>query len=643
MIQRLFSIDRGGVIPSKWQRWTDQILHRCSQLERLDDPALKKAGLALRYRARSGHSLNRLLPETYALVRAAAQRTLGMQHYRVQVIGGIGMHRGAVAVMQTGEGKTLTATLPAALSALEGLGVHIATANDYLAQRDAETMRPLFEALGFRVGVVTADSTRTQRRAAYACDITYTTAKEIGFDFLRDRLALRQAALTSAGRVAAMLNQTELTCESTGVLPPLNALLVDEADSVLIDEARTPLVVSAPPNAAAKTDADLFAWAAGHAPDFIESEHFDIDPDTDQVELNQTGRKRVRRLPLPQSAAATAVPDLYEYLQRAIYVRQNYARERDYIIQNGEIVIVDEFTGRLADGRKWRAGLHQAIEAREGLTVTARTGDAARVTIQDLCLQYRRLCGMTGTVADSARELRKIYRLRSLEIPTNRPPQRKRWPDQVFPTEPAKWTAIVGEVDAVHRTGRPVLIGTRSIDKSETLSELLTAAGIQHRVLNARHLSREAEIVVQAGHTGRVTVATNMAGRGTDIKLDQPAIRLGGLHVICSELHDAARIDRQLIGRCARQGDPGSFRQFMSLEDEILPNGLNPVTVKRLRRHRGNSPQQLTRFARVFSIAQRRVERKHFQARRLLLYHEQQRHTLQREMGQDPYLDAPEQ
>ena len=336
----------------------------------------------------------------------------------------------------------------------------------------------------------------------------------------------------------------------------------------------------------------------------------------------------------------TPLLDIYQQVEQAIFVDENYFRGRQYVIRDGEVVIVDEFTGRLAEGRKWRSGLHPAIEAKEGLEVSVETGESARVTIQDLFLKYDRLAGMTGTAANSSTELKKIYRTPVVDVPTNRPPKRKRWPDLVFATEEKKWLAVVDEVATVRDQGRPVLIGTRSIDKSERLSELLHERGVPHEVLNARNLAKEAEIVKNAGQKGRVVVATNMAGRGTDIKVCEEALACGGLHVICTEVHDSARIDRQLIGRCGRQGDPGSYRQFVSMTDEILENGIGKKRAAKLQGLRADSPQTLARFSKLFKQAQRKVEQQHFRGRQMLLHHEKLRHEMQIEMGQDPYLDT---
>ena len=612
-------------------------------LHPLTDDQLRKASLSLAYQARSGRSLDDLLVEAYALVREAAGRSIGMRHYEVQLLGGIALHRGSIAVMQTGEGKTLTATLPLYLAALVGRGAHLATANDYLAARDAELMEPVFSALGMSVGVVQAETARPERQKAYSADITYSTAKEIGFDFLRDRLQRRRQEMTQGGFVSAIFNDSNSDIAVRPVQRGFEYMLVDEADSIMIDEARTPLIVSSIPDEVARASIALYSWCSEVCVQFEMGQDYDVVPKTKQVSLTADGRRKIRKMKQPGLLAQTPVLDIYEHMEQAIFVNANYIRDRHYIVRDGEVVIVDEFTGRLSEGRKWRSGLHQAIEAREQLEISVETGEAARVTIQDLMLKYSRLAGMTGTAGNSSAELRKIYETPVVHVPTNKPPQREQWADQVFPTDVQKWEAIVQEIATVHEAGRPVLIGTRSIDKSEQLSQRLQAKGIDHDVLNARHLESEANIVSRAGQVGRVTVATNMAGRGTDIRVEQEALDLGGLHVICTELHESARIDRQLIGRCGRQGDPGSYRQFMSLEDDVLKVGLGQKAVNRLQKSAGSgrqSPAALARFAALFKSAQMKIEKRHFESRKMLLHQEKLRCELQLEMGQDPYLDV---
>lgn len=385
----------------------------------------------------------------------------------------------------------------------------------------------------------------------------------------------------------------------------------------------------------------MYRWAAEMVPRFEEDEHFEYDHDDKKVELTGLGRQIVRTLPKPDILSTAGLIDLYQYIERAIKVDRDFFLDRQYVVKDGEIVIVDENTGRLAEGRKWRDGIHQAIEAKEEIEVTVPTGQAARITVQDLFLRYKHLAGMTGTAMTAAREFAKVYKMRVIPVPTNRPCVRQRLPDKVFGTEDEKWQAIAAEIREMFHKGRPVLVGTRSIDKSQHLSRLLTDAGIPHRVLNAHEIAAEAEIVSRAGEHGKVTVATNMAGRGTDIKLAPTVAEAGGLHVICTELHDSARIDRQLMGRCARQGDPGTVRQFMSLDDEVIRTGYGPEKAKamtELGKRGGNSQQYLGLLKR----SQKKVERRHLRDRFVLLHHEKERKKMQQEMGQDPYLDTPD-
>jgi preprotein translocase subunit SecA len=420
-------------------------------------------------------------------------------------------------------------------------------------------------------------------------------------------------------------------------------MLVDEADSILIDEARTPLIISAAPGEDEEAEAEAYRWAARLAPEFTEDEHYTYDHKDKQVELTLFGRRRVREISKPDAMDRMPLSTIYEHIERAIKVAREMSLDRHYVVRDGEIVIVDEFTGRLGEGRKWRAGIHQAVEAKEGVKITFATNQAARITVQDFFLRYNRLAGMTGTASSSARELHKIYKCRVVPVPTNRPPIRQKLPTLVFGTKEEKWQAIIDDLVEQHELGRPVLVGTRSIDKSEQLSILLQERHIDHAVLNARHIAQEAEIVARAGQKGKVTVATNMAGRGTDIRLGEGVHELGGLHVICTELHESQRIDRQLIGRCGRQGDPGTYRQFLALDDEILLTGFGPKRAKELAARgaaqAGSGP--LSGFEALFYKAQQKVERKHFRDRKILLYHEKERQKMQRQMSQDPYLDTP--
>ncbi len=443
-------------------------------------------------------------------------------------------------------------------------------------------MGPIYDALGLSIGVIQTPMNQNQRREAYACDVTYGTSKEFGFDFLRDRLLLRRIAEGQTDLLAAMLGQQAGAGGEKPVQRPPHFCLVDEADSVLIDEARTPLIISALPTDEDKAEAELYKWAATGAPKFEEEEHYTYDPKTQKTELTAEGRRFVRNLPRSSATEQVGMIALYEAIELAIRANKAFFLDRHYVIRDGEIVIVDEFTGRLAEGRKWRDGLHQAIEAKENVDVTVATGHAARITIQDYFLRYPNLAGMTGTAINSARELYKIYKLRVIPIPTNKPPIRQQLETMIFGTMEAKERAIVEEIQGVQSTGRPILLGTRSIDKSLRLSKLLKAARIEHQVLTAHHVDKEAEIIAEAGKKNKVTVSTNMAGRGTDIRLGDGVAEIGGLHVICTEMHDASRIDRQLIGRCGRQGDPGTYRQYLALDDDILVMGLGPDRAKRL-------------------------------------------------------------
>ncbi|RIK76398.1 MAG: preprotein translocase subunit SecA [Planctomycetota bacterium] len=631
----------GGDRLARWAGYLPAIEALEPDLQTLADHQLRKASLGLRYRARSGEPLDRLLVEAFALVREAGRRKLGMRHFDVQIVGGAAAHHRSIIEMQTGEGKTLTATLPMYLAALEGKGAHLATVNDYLARRDAEWMKPIYETLGMSVGVIQAQQPQDQRRKAYASDVTYGTANEMGFDFLRDRLLKRSLAAGQHDLFGQMLGQSAAGGSDEPVQRDLHFMLVDEADSILIDEARTPLIISALPGEDEQVAAEAYRWAAAVRDKFVENQHYEYDHEDRTVELSLEGRQLVRSLPKPSAMDRLPLSTIYEYVQRAVKVAREMFLNRHYVLRDGEVVIVDEFTGRLAEGRKWRAGIHQAVEAQEGVEITFATNQAARITVQDLFLRYERLGGMTGTASTSSRELRKIYKMHVESVPTNRPPIRKQLPTLAFGTADQKWNAVVQDALEQLAIGRPVLIGTRSIDKSEHLAELLVAAGARPTVLNARHIAREAEIVAEAGQRGKLTVATNMAGRGTDIRLGPGVLELGGLHVICTELHEAQRIDRQLIGRCGRQGDPGTYRQFLALDDEILQAGFGPKKAERLKRLGERSTGPLAGLEALFRKAQRRVERRHFRDRKIMLYHEKERQKIQRQMGQDPYLDTP--
>jgi preprotein translocase subunit SecA len=608
-----------------------------SVLSAESDSVLRQRSLELRHRAKCGHPLCKLLPEAYALVREVARRVLGLRPFDVQLLGGIAMARRAIAEMETGEGKTLSATLPLYLFALSGKGAHLATANDYLARRDAELVRPLFTSLGMTVGVIQADSDDQQRRVAYHCDVTYATAPELGFDFLRDRLRVRarkHAMPTDLRQVSNVGLEDDLHPVGRG----LHFALVDEADSILIDEAKTPLIISALPDDTKATLESAYRWAAEHAPRSLPGVHYRYDQKERKVELTENGRTWVRSIGIagPNGAAQPlGVLDLYEFIERAIKVHRDFHRDREYVVRNGDVIIVDEATGRLGESREWSDGRHQAVQAKERLNVTIPAGHAARLTVQGLFLAYQHLTGMTGTGMSAARELRKVYKLRVVRIPTNRPVQRRALATRIFANERGKFAGVAHEIREMVASGRAVLIGTRSVATSERLSRFLSDSQIEHCVLNAHRIAEEAAIVAKAGQSGRVTVATNMAGRGTDIRLEASVASRGGLHVILTEMHDSERIDRQLFGRCGRQGDPGTYREYLSWDDEILDLGLGKELTGFIRRF----PVRLRGGRSLFRWAQRRLNRRQASERIAMLFLEKKRLRTLKLAGLDPLLD----
>lgn len=635
--------------PGRWRRLAGHIDRLAEQLEAKSDGELQQLAAATQFRVRSGDPLNAVMSDAFALVVEAARRHLGMRHYRVQILGGIALHTGGIAEMQTGEGKTLVATLPLYLNALRGQAVHLATANDYLAHRDADLMRPVFESLGLTVGAITGNMSPVERRAAYDCDITYGTAKEFGFDFLRDRLSLKSRGLGDSPLFAESLQSTTLSEMLAGQINnpdqrvtvqrhPLHFALIDEADSLLIDEARTPLIISSE-QGDQRTQEALFRWCSSAVGQFEQAEHLQVDADTERIELTRAGFRLLRALPKPPQLNELPTSDIIDALLQAAYVDQTFRRDEHYVVNDGKIQIVDEYTGRVAEGRKWRNGMHQAVEAREGVAVSPLTTHCARITVQELFGLYDRISGMTGTGSSAAYELLSVYGLPVYRIPTRKAVRREEWPSTVLPSSDARWQAIADEVRDVSTAGRPVLIGTRTIEQSEQLSSLLADEGLEHEVLNARNHAREAEIVADAGHPDRITVATNMAGRGTDIALQGNTEELGGLHVICAEPHSSARIDRQLAGRCSRQGDPGTFRQFMSLEDAVLTQGLRESEVESMW-HTASSRPDSPLLTAGFRQAQRVVERQHEQERQMLLAQARMRARQLVQLGQDPWLDA---
>lgn len=570
------------------------------------------------------------------LVDRAIGNTLGFRLFPVQRIGGRLMAGGGIAEMQTGEGKTLTATVPLFLQSLAGKGAHLATANDYLATRDAEWMGPVYQALGLKVGTIVHGMSDADRQAAYRCDITYGTCREFGFDFLRDRLRLRQ--LVENERLYG--ERQEVSRDSLCVQRRPHYILVDEADSLLIDDARTPLVISAAPSQAQKREVALYHWCASNAGQFEDDVDYFYDREKRKVELTHGGMAKVRSIAKPATLEGLGLIDFYDFMERAIKVSRDFHLDQHYVVREGKIVIVDESTGRIAEGRRWSRGIHQAIEAKEGLEIEIQTSNAAQITIQQLVNRYPVVSGMTGTAIECRREFKRVYRAACARIDTNRPSRRTALPHRFFPTRAEKWEAIVADIESMRSSGRPVLAGTRTIENSELLSTMLRDAGIPHVVLNARHVEKEAAIVAQAGQYGRVTVATNMAGRGTDIRLAPEVAEAGGLHVICAELHDSSRIDRQLYGRCGRQGDPGTTQLYVSAEDPILELAYGRKRASRYRTvYRWRTSDW---WLKLFFKAQKRLENEHFRQRQVMMHSQKESFRILRESGRDPYLDVAE-
>lgn len=617
---------------SRWRATVDRIVGMAPETERLTDDDLLRKGRELRWRAQAGEALSRLLPEAFALAIEAADRALHKRHYPVQVMGGMALFEGGIAEMQTGEGKTLTATLPAFLYGLVGQGTHVVTVNDYLAKRDAEEMGQVFAKLGLTTGCIQDDFQDDARKKAYDQDVTYGTAKEFGFDFLRDRL--KQG--TSAGRSP---QDDPMTAERVGVQRGHFFALIDEADSILIDEARTPLIIALnQPNDASTVS--LYRWADRVTHHLQPNADFVYEPDKRSAYLTDAGCRRVMLLKKPTLLDTVSIPRIYEQVERALVARFGFHKDREYVVHKNEIVIVDESTGRMMDGRKWQDGLHQAIEAKELVPITAATGQAARITVQSFFRHYTHLAGMTGTAVQVAPELRRTYHVSTTVIPTHRHCIRKGLPTRVFVTLKDKNLVIADEIARQRERGRSILVGTPSVERSELLSAVLKERGVPHQVLNALYHEQEAEIVKQAGASGRVTIATNMAGRGTDILLDDSVRAAGGLHVIATEMHSSYRIDRQLVGRAARQGDPGTYQFFLSLEDELLRClGANRLKNLRAQAGSGQNGELGSQWIRLFHRTQRFLERQHAKQRKQLLKAERFRTETYEKMGLDPFLE----
>jgi preprotein translocase subunit SecA len=618
----------------------DPIRHWETELARLSDAELRQHGLRLSGRARGGEPLARLLPEDFGAVCVAATRTVGLRPFDVQLAAGIVLHHGALAELATGEGKTLVATLPACLNALTGQGVHVTTVNDYLARRDAEWTAPIYRALGLTVGVLQMKMEDVCRVQAYRCHVTYGMASEFGFDFLRDRLKVQRGQ----GQAADFLSPWEahggpLWAEPAGVQRGHHYALVDEADSIFIDEARTPMVIGGTKERAGPEEQIVYHWADRVARAMVRGRDFTHDEKRQKIELTAEGKRLVRWSEPPCGPHSPAMDRLHEHVERALHAHHRFRRDQQYLIDKEEVVLIDEYTGRRMPDRHWSDGLHQAVQAKEGVPITRKDEHAAQVTFQSYFRLYQKLAGMTGTAAPNWLEIRRVFKIWVVCVPTNRPVRRAHWPDRIFPTEEAKFDAVTAEVARLHALGRPVLIGTRSVEKSERLSARLREAGIEHHVLNARQDEQEADVVALAGQAQRVTIATNMAGRGTDIKLGPEVAASGGLHVLATERHDAERIDRQLAGRAARQGDPGSVQFFLSLDDELL-EGLGPRHQAALaRRGRQDALCSSEAYRTVFRWAQRGVERRHYRQRLDLMVYEKGRREVLKDLSANPYVD----
>jgi preprotein translocase subunit SecA len=610
-----------------WQRWAAfpaLVDAAGGDLESLSDAALREAATAIGRDLRRQGLTDPLVSRAFALVREAAGRTIGQRHFPVQIIGGRVLLAGQVAEMQTGEGKTLTATLAATTAALAGIPTHVVTVNDYLAARDAERMGPIYRALGLTVSAVIHGPAPEARRAAYESDVTYVSNKELAFDYLRDRLVLGHHGSRIDLQLERLAGRDPRARRL--ILRGLHFAIVDEADSVLVDEARTPLIISAEGEPGAERH--LYTTAISLAARLRPGDEFRIDGRERDVQLTDAGVAVLADRAQALGGVWRGRLRREQLVRQALTASHLLERDRHYIVIDGKVQIVDEFTGRVMSDRSWEHGLQQMVEVKEDCAITAPNRSLARISYQRFFRRYLRLAGMTGTAREVRAELWSVYKLAVVAIPTHRPPQRRFEGDRVFATQAAKWDAVTARASEIHATGRPLLIGTRSVGASEHLGALFERAGLPHALLNARQDAREAEIVSEAGQRGRIMVATNMAGRGTDIALGPGVQALGGLHVIATERHEARRIDRQLFGRTARQGDPGSYETMASLEDEIGSYAPRWVRLAALfTRPDGAVPLWIARWA--IGWAQRAAERAHERARAdLLRFDEQLESTL---------------
>ncbi|OGR17238.1 MAG: preprotein translocase subunit SecA [Desulfobacterales bacterium GWB2_56_26] len=576
------------------------IVNRINELEKdvqpLDDEALAAKTVEFKQRVVNGESLDELLPEAFAVVREAGKRVLGERHYDVQLIGGIVLHQGKIAEMKTGEGKTLTSTLAVYLNGLSGNGVHVVTVNDYLAARDSEWMGKIYRFLGMSCGKIVHGLNDEDRRAAYAADITYGTNNEFGFDYLRDNMKFDLVDFCQRG---------------------FNYAIVDEVDSILIDEARTPLIISGP----AELSTDLYKSVDRIIPRFKKEEHYTVDEKGRTVSLTDEGVALGEKYLEVENLYDPVNIEKLHHLNQSLKAHILFKKDVDYIVRNNQVIIVDEFTGRTMEGRRYSDGLHQALEAKENVKIEQENQTLASITFQNYFRMYKKLAGMTGTADTEAPEFKKIYNLDVVVMPTNQPMVRIDFADVIYKNEAAKYRAVVKEITELHEKGQPVLVGTISIDVSEKISGMLKKAKVEHEVLNAKHHEREAEIIAGAGQRGKVTIATNMAGRGTDIKLGPGVVDVGGLHILGTSRHESRRIDNQLRGRSGRQGDPGSSRFYLSLEDDLLRifGSDRITTIMEKLGMEEDEPIEHSMISRAIENAQRKVEGHNFDIRKHLL------------------------
>ncbi len=580
----------------RFETIADKIVELDEEMQKLADADFSKKTESFKERLKNGETLDDVLVEAFALAREAASRTIGEKAFYVQLLGGLAIHYGNLAEMKTGEGKTLTTILSAYVNALTGNGVHVVTTNEYLSSRNAEWMKPVYDLLGVTVGVNLRDMSPQEKQDAYNKDILYSTNNEIGFDYLRDNMVARK---------------------ENRVQRPLNYCIIDEADSILIDEARTPLIISG-----GEVNArSLYMDADRAVKKLVDVEDYDVDVKTKNVSLTEAGSKKIEKIFNLKNLYELDNTGLVHNINQALKANYGFKKDVDYVVQNDEVIIVDPFTGRLMEGRQFSEGLHQAIEAKEGVKINTESKTMATITFQNLFRMYKKLSGMTGTAKTEEEEFRSIYNMYVIEIPTNKEVVREDYADLVYATSKGKYTAIINYVKEIHKTGEPILIGTISVEANEFLSNLLKKAGLKHEVLNAKNHEREAEIIAKAGEVGSITLATNMAGRGTDIKLGEGVKELGGLCVIGTERHESRRIDNQLRGRAGRQGDPGKSQFFVSFEDDLMRR-FGTDRIKAMLTTLGIEETQAIRskaLTRSIETAQKKVEGNNYDIRKTLL------------------------